>query len=228
MPELLPVFPPLQRGLRRLRLIFDTWYPWDLKKVRGKIRALKFRRLEMDDIEWCLKLYARNERCGVPESGRPLYEEYLESRDHLILIAEDSSGRVGTFGIHWADETTGYISYLLVDPGAHRSGVGTTLVLAATALLGAGGKEKYLMLTAFDGVIPFYRDLAFVRILSEKHEGKALHHLVHGPIPPLLIQDCIELLRSGGVDPGDLQLRVPFSKTPPLPGSLDTEEEFPY
>ncbi|RYD37115.1 MAG: GNAT family N-acetyltransferase, partial [Verrucomicrobiaceae bacterium] len=175
MPDVRPAFPAWQRGIRRLRLIFDTWYPWDLKKVEGKVRALKFRRMEMDDIEWCLKLYARNERCGVPESGRPQYEEYLESNDHLTLIAEDTSGRVGTFGIHWSDETTGYISYLLVDPGAHRSGVGTTMVLAAAAMLGVDDREKYLMLTAFDAAIPFYRHLAFARILTEKHEGKALH-----------------------------------------------------
>lgn len=228
MPERRHAFPAWQRGIRRLRLAFDTWYPWDLKKVGGKVRALKFRPLEMDDIDWCLKLYARNERCGVPESGRVLYEDYLESRDHRILIAEDSSGRVGTFGIHMADETTGYISYLLVDPGAQRSGVGTTMVLAAAVLLGVDEREKYLMLTAFDTALPFYIRLAFARILTEKHEGRPLHHLAHGPMPPMLIADYIEILRRGGVDPGDLKLRIPFSKTPALPGSLDTEEELPY
>jgi len=228
MPDIRPAFPVWQRGIRRLRLIFDTWYPWDLKKVGEKVRALKFRPLEMDDIEWCLKLYTRNERCGVPESGRPLYEEYLESRDHLILIVEDSTGRVGTFGIHMADETTGYISYLLVDPGAQRSGVGTTMVLAAAALLGVDEREKYLMLTAFDTAIPFYRRLDFARILTERHEGRPLHHLVHGPIPPMLIEDYIGILRLGGVDPADLRLHIPFSKTPALPASVDTEEESPY
>jgi ribosomal protein S18 acetylase RimI-like enzyme len=228
MPDISRTFPMLQRGIRRLRLVFETWYPWDLKKVGGKVRALKFRPLEMNDIDWCLKLYARNERCGVPESGRALYEEYLESRDHRILIAEDSSGRVGTFGIHMADETTGYISYLLVDPGAHRSGVGTTMVLAAAALLGVDDREKHLMLTAFDTALPFYTRLAFARVMTEKHEGRPLHHLAHGPMPPMLIADYIEILRRSGVDPADLRLRIPFSKTPALPGNLDTEEELPY
>ncbi len=228
MPEIRPSFPSWQRGIRRLRLIFDTWYPWNLKKVEGKVRALKFRPLEMADIDWCLRLYTRNARCGVPENGQSLYEEYLESREHLVLIAEDSGERVGTFGIHWSDDTTGYISYLLVDPGAQRSGVGTTMVLAAAALLGTGGPEKYLTLTAFDTAVPFYHRLAFTRILTEKHEGRPLHHLVHGPMPPMLIADYIGILRRGGVDPADLRLRIPFSKAPPLPANVDTEEELPY
>lgn len=227
MPDAQYAFPFWQRGIRRLRLVFDTWYPWNPKKVAGKVRALKFRPVEIADHEWCLKLYARNERCGIPKSGRPHYEEYLESRDHLVLIAEDAGERLGTFGIHWADETTGYISYLLVDPGAHRSGVGTTMVLAAAALLGIDHREKFLMLTAFDAVLPFYRTLGFGRIMTEKHEGKPLHHLAHGPMPPLLIFDCIEMLRRGGVNTDDLRLTVPFSKTPVLPGKIDTEAEFP-
>lgn len=224
MPDLRPAFPAWQRGIRRIRLIFETWYPWNHKRVVGRIRPLKFRRMVPEDHEWCLKLYSRNERYGVPESGRPLYEEYLESREHLVLIAEDADGRVGTFGIHRPDESTGYISYLLVDPGAHRSGVGTTLVLAAAALLELDRSEKYLMLTAFDGVRPFYRSLAFVSVQTELHEGKRLHHLVLGPLPPMLIGDCREMLSRGGVNTEDLRFHVPLSKTPVVPGNLDIEE----
>jgi ribosomal protein S18 acetylase RimI-like enzyme len=228
MPEHGHVFPAWQRGIRRLRLAFDTWYPWDLKKVGRKVRALRFRPLEIDDIEWCLKLYARNERYGVPKSGRVDYEEYLESKDHCILIAEDSSGRVGTFGIHMEDDTTGYVSFLLVDPGAQRSGVGTTLILAAAVMMGVGDREKYLVLTAFDTALPFYLRLAFAHVVTEKHEGKPLHHLAHGPLSPMLIADYGEILRRAGVDTRDLKLRIPFSKSPTLPGNLDTGEQLPY
>lgn len=214
MPDACPAIPAWQRGIRRLRLIFETWYPWDQRKVAGKIRPLKIRQLDESDIEWCLKLYNRNTRHGIPESGLPQYQEYLESNDHLILIAEEDGCRVGTFGIHLSDENTGYVSYLLVDPGAHRSGVGTTLILIATALLPTLDDEKYLMLTALDGARAFYRSLSFTCIHTEMHHGCPLYHLVLGPMPILLIKDCIEMLSVTGVNIRDLPTRIPRGACP--------------
>lgn len=228
MPELPPVFPAWQRGIRLLRLAFDTWYPWDQRKIEAKIRPLRFRRLEIEDIEWCLRLYNRNERFGVPGNGRADYEEYLESREHLVLIAEDNGVRLGTFGIHWSDEATGFISYLLVDPGAHRSGVGSTIVLAATTLLGFGLQEKYLMLNSFDEARPFYRSMAFVSIQTELHDRRPLHHLVLGPMPPLLIRDCFDMLVRNGVNPEDLKFRIPYSKPQSHPAAIEDPMDFHY
>lgn len=219
MHDAAPVFPALQRGLRRLRLIFDTWYPWDHKQVVKKIQPLVFRPLEERDIEWCEKLYIRNELCGIPENGRAGYSGYLRENSHLVLIAEASSGRVGTFGIHWSEEDVGFLSYVLVDPGAHRSGVGTTMLLAAIALLGTDAGEKCLVLNAFDSALGFYRKMGYIRVHSEDFHGRPLSYAALGPITAQLVVDCRGLLRNAGARLPDLSANIPFSPQPIFPAA---------
>ena len=211
MPEPAPDFPAWQRGLRWLRLAFDTWYPWDPRKVQGKLQPLVFRRLEERDIGWCEKLYARNERYGIPESGRSVYSGFLREDGHLVVIAEDAdAARVGTFGIHWSEEATGFLSYVLVDPGAQRSGIGTTMLLAAISLLGIDAREKHLVLNALDCSLGFYRKMGFVELHREIVAGQPLNYAVLGPLDPQLIADCRGLLRNAGARlPEDLSGQIP-------------------
>lgn len=210
MPEPAPVVPAWRRGLRRLRLAFDTWYPWDQRKVQSKLQPLVFRRLEERDIEWCEKLYARNERYGIPESGRSIYSGFLQENGHLVVIAEDAeAARVGTFGIHWSEEATGFLSYVLVDPGVQRSGIGATMLLAAISLLGIDKREKYLVLNALDCSLGFYRKMGFVELHREMVDGQPLNYAVLGPLDPQLIADCGALLRTAGARAPDLSADIP-------------------
>ena len=156
-----PRAPLWNKSVRGLRILYDTWYPWDQKKVLRKLRPLKIRKLVNNDIEWCERLYLVNEHHGVPAGNRENFSKYLRSDTCLILILEDSSGRLGTFGIYWYNEVIAYICYLLVDPAAQRQGIGTTAIIACISMMATDRNEKILFLSALETSIRFYRKMGF-------------------------------------------------------------------
>lgn len=219
MPEAPPRITGFQKFLRKARLFFDTWYPWDQKWLLRKLRPVKLRLLEHEDIEWCEKLYEMNERWGVPSYGREDYTDYLLSRKHVVVIAEDEHGRIGTFGIHRIDAQDAYVSYVMVDPGARRSGVGTTMMLAAIALLGTESSEQNIVLTAFPTSQPFYRKLGFASFHQESVKNQTLAYMALGPITIPLVCDCREMLANAKVTLPRLPFPLPIAESP-LPESM--------
>lgn len=214
MPER-PGVPVLQNVLRKIRLAFDTWYPWDPKWLSSKLQPLNLRTLEPGDIEWCEELYSRNERCGLPGFGRQFYTGYLGSPKHRVFIAEDDNGlRVGTFGMHRIDDEDSYVSFVMVEPELQKSGIGATMLTAAIALLEPKSSEQSIVLTALTTSMPFYAKLGYKSFHREEMRGEPLIYAGLGAISPPLIQDCRDLLSKAGATHPPFPIRLPIAESP--------------
>ncbi len=217
MPEIALEIPLLQKVLRKIRLTFDTWYPWDQRKVLSRLAPLTLRKLTEDDFEWCERLYHLNESFGIPADDKSFFHNYLRADDTLKLIAEDATGRVATFGLYWCEGHAGqigYLCYLLVDPGAHRKGIGTTLVISALSMLGIDRHDKYMALSALDPAIRFYRKLGFDSQVHGEIYGLKLNAAWLGPLEASLLLDCRNFLTKAGVKIPDLSAEIPVSAFP--------------
>lgn len=217
MPEDAPEFPFLQRALRKIRLVFDTWYPWDQRRIASRIVPLTIRRLEESDLAWCERLYHLNESFGVPPDRGSIFHDYLRSDDTLKLIAEDSGGRVATFGLYWyggREHHLGYLCYLLVDPGAHRKGIGTTLVISALSMLAVDRDAKFMGLSALDSALRFYRKLGFDSLEQGEEHGVKVNFALLGPLEVSLLWDCRRFLAEAGVKIPDLSAEIPSRTLP--------------
>lgn len=133
------------------------------------------------------------------------------------MIAEDASGPVGTFCLNWLNNEVAWLSYVLVDPSAHRSGVGTTMLLGGLSLLRQDGLQQYMMLGALESSLPFYQRLGFVYTGMDQTEGNPYLQAALGPISPRLVRDCDKLLRKAGAIVPDLRAEVPMESAMPLP-----------
>lgn len=198
MPEPVPAVSLWQRACRKLRLTFGLWYPWYQADVLAKIRPLTFRPFEPGDIPWCKDLYLRNEPHGLPEFGRENHSAYLGSGEYLIIIAEDRTGPIATFGMQRVDESQTFLCYVMVEPRVRKSGIGTTLLVAAVAMLGADIFSQNIILTALDNALPFYRKFGYVPFHRETVNGSPLNYAVLADITVPLIADCRKMLRSSG------------------------------
>lgn len=207
--------PLLEKGIRRIRLLFETWYPWNQKLIASRLQPVHIRKLTNDDIPWCEELYNRNDRYGVPKENYGDFQRYLRSNHQLVLIVEDGHGnRVGTFGLSWVNESVAVLTYLLIEPPGHAKGYGTTAVIAAISLLAKGAGDKILGIYALPHAIPFYRKFGF-RVLDDDHSsGFRLFIAVIEDISPLLIIDCVEMLSNAGVTLPDYSDEIPLTPVP--------------
>jgi ribosomal protein S18 acetylase RimI-like enzyme len=214
MHEDSPGTPLIQRALRKIRQAIDTRHPWEQKRLTEKLRPLQLRIFEPEDLKWCLELYTRNERCGLPAFGREIYAEYLESPKHLVFIAEDTSGRAGTFGIHRIDEENVYISFVMVDPAIQKSGIGTTMLTAAIALLEPKRTEQNIFLTANPRSMPFYRQLGYEEFHEEEMRDTKIIYACLGSLSASLIADCRDMLAGARVKFPAPPILLPIAESP--------------
>jgi len=203
--------------LRWLRLVYGTWYPWNHKAVLSRLRPLTFRPAREEDFAWCVSLLEQNEAHGVPANHGEKYLENLRSGTQITMIAEDATGPVGTFGLNWLNHEIAWLSYVLVDPTAHRSGVGTTMLLGSLSLLRRDGLRQYMMLGALETSLSFYQKLGFVYTGVDQTEGNPYLQAALGPISPRLVRDCDTLLKKAGAVLPDLRAEVPLATAPPFP-----------
>lgn len=213
MPKDILEIPLRLRALRGLRLAFGTWYPWDQSWLSGRLRPLAVREMEEDDIPWCIKLDEMTSRGAAPPIGQEDYPGYLESRKHIVFIAEDKSGRVGTFGLHRIDPEVACLSHLTVDPGARNSGVGATMLVCAIAMLETEIPEQDIISTTAAEALPFFRKLGFSRFYRELMAGKPSSYVGLSPITPALIMDCRAMLEKAGVTLPSIR-RIPVGEDP--------------
>jgi len=202
---------------RWLRLVSGTWYPWNHKAIRSRLRPLTFRPAREEDFAWCVSILEKNEAHGVPANHGERYLENLRFGRQMTMIAEDASGPVGTFCLNWLNNEVAWLSYVLVDPSAHRSGVGTTMLLGGLSLLRQDGLQQYMMLGALESSLPFYQRLGFVYTGMDQTEGNPYLQAALGPISPRLVRDCDKLLRKAGAIVPDLRAEVPMESAMPLP-----------
>jgi N-acetylglutamate synthase-like GNAT family acetyltransferase len=196
--------------IRWLQLLYGTWYPWNHKAVLSRLRPLTFRLAREEDFPWCVALLERNEAHGVPANHGESYLENLRSGKQITMIAEDASGPVGTFGLNWLNTEVAWLSYVLVDPRAHRSGVGTTMLLGSLSLLRRKGLQQYMMLGALETSLSFYQKLGFVFTGIDQTEGNPYLQAALGPISPMLVADCGKLLKKVGAVIPDLGVEIPL------------------
>jgi ribosomal protein S18 acetylase RimI-like enzyme len=216
-------FPAFQRALRGMRLFFDTWYPWEQKKIAPRVQPVHFRKIREDDYEWCERLHRRNQHHGVPAQTFDDFSGYLRSSENLVLIGEKGSERVVTFGVRWWDDETVFMSYLMVDPGVHRTGVGTTAVLAALSLMKGAKDQRRLLLSAVDTSINFYRKLGFQTLGAGEEDGLRGITAALGALPPLLIHDCGRMVARAGGSVENVTREIPVGppkKRKPQPNPL--------
>ena len=200
-----------------LRLVLRAQYPWDHRAIRSRLRPLTFRPAVEEDYPWCVDLLEKNEAHGVPANHRESYLGNLRSGTQITMIAEDATGPVGTFALSRMNERTAWLSYVMVDPSLHRSGVGTTMLLGSLSLLRQEGLKQYLMLGALETSLAFYERLGFVFTGIDQTEGNQYLQAQLGPISPRLVRDCNKLLREAGVILPDVQSEIPFAASVPLP-----------
>lgn len=194
---------------RWLRLVPRPRYPWDHRAVRSRLRPLTFRPACEDDYDWCVSLLEKNEAYGVPANHRESYLTHLRSGTQITMIAEDEAGPVGTFAMNWLDEETAWLSYVLVDPRAHRNGIGTTMLLGSLSLLRREGLGQYLMLGALESSLPFYQRFGFVFTGIDQTEGNPYLQAQLGPISPKFVRDCDKLLQKAGAVLPDMSASIP-------------------
>jgi GNAT superfamily N-acetyltransferase len=133
------------------------------------------------------------------------------------MIAEDETGPIGTFGLNWMNDDVAWLSYVLVDPSIHRSGVGTTMLLGSLSLLRQNGSHQYLMLGALESSLPFYERLGFVFTGMDQTDGNPYLQAALGPISPRLVRDCDKLLRKAGAILPEPRAEVPMEHAVSLP-----------
>jgi N-acetylglutamate synthase-like GNAT family acetyltransferase len=217
-----------RRGVRSIRRLADTWYPWNQKKLQKRLQPLVFRQVEDTDLRWCHEMLRRNESSGVPPNGWQEYHEYITSGESLTVVAENAAGvRVGTFGLHWLNETVCWLSYVLVEPDSHRGGIGSTMLIAALSLLKRTGPDQMLMLAALETSERFYRQFGFISLgIDAGRKDFVSIQLLLGPICPLLVMDCSAMLTSAAATIPDLSgmipLRVPSAPLIPEPSPSTT------
>ena len=212
-----------RRGVRSIRRLADTWYPWDQKRLQKRLQPLVFRQVEDTDLRWCHEILKRNEAAGVPPNGWQEYHEYITSGESLTVVAENATGgRVGTFGLHWLNENVCWLSYVLVDPDSHREGIGSTMLIAALSLLRRTGPDQMLMLAALETSEKFYRKFGFTSLgIDSGRKDFVSIQLLFGPICPLLVADCSAMLRTAGAAVPDISGMIPLRipQVPPVPES---------
>jgi GNAT superfamily N-acetyltransferase len=181
------------------KLLWWLRYPWPRSAIEGRILPLRFSVCPPERISECLSLFQRNEPHGVPSDDRECYRSGLQDGRFLTLIVEEGERLVGTFGIHYTPmRYEAWLCYVLVNPDDHRRGVGTTMLLAALALLPENQSEFSLWIAALPTAAGFYYRLGFVRLGEFEHSSGQLHQVASLRVTFEMISSCRAWLKAAG------------------------------
>jgi GNAT superfamily N-acetyltransferase len=196
------------------RLLWRLRHPWLPSSIQGRLRPLRFSVCREEHIPDCVRLFMRNESHGVPPGQRGNYREALQEGSVLTLVAESPSGVVGTFGLQYGYQPeVVWICYVLVNPEQHRHGIGTTMLLAALALLPRGHAPLSLAIAALPSALPFYERLGFVRLTENPTTNEDGHPLaVLGSVTEAMSRECRGILQSASVALPQQPLFIPTAK----------------
>lgn len=113
----------------------------------------------------------------------------------LTVVAEHQGRLIGTFGLHHG-ETPDIVAfcYLLVDPELHQSGIGTTLFLAALAMLPERPESFSVRISALPKATNFYRRFGFQFLGRDEAPEGEFCFFAHLPVSCAVVGRCRALL----------------------------------
>lgn len=146
-------------------------------RIHERLQPLRFSYCPEERHAECVSLLERNVPHGVPEGEADAYLSSLRAAGIRTIIAEDADGQlVGTFGlgrVHGINDF--WLSYVLVAPERHRRGIGTTLVIAAMAMLPENEGDLRLFMAALPAAVEFHAPFGFSFFKDRPHrEGVVL------------------------------------------------------
>lgn len=195
------------------KLLWSLRYPWPRSAIEGRIRALRFSVCSEDRFTECMDLHMRNEPHGVPSDHRERYLGALRGGSVLTLVAEDNGQLVGTFGIQYGSLPNSFcLCYMMASPDHHRRGIGTTMFLAALALLPEGHPELTLCISALPTAADFYYRFGFRRLGELPHSSGQMHQVAILPVTSAMSHSCREWLSAAGATLPNSLYEIPFEK----------------
>jgi GNAT superfamily N-acetyltransferase len=175
-------------------------YPWPRSAIEGRIRPLRISLCTEEHFEKCVALFVENESHGVPSEHRASYASKLADGNIRTLLVEDGDKPVGTFGVQYGSmPNTYWLCYMLVCPECHRKGVGTTMFLAALALLPEDHSGPTLWISALPAAVSFYSRLGFQFVGEHQYPDGGVYQLARMNISPEMSRSCRRWLAAAGV-----------------------------
>jgi GNAT superfamily N-acetyltransferase len=179
--------------------LFGLLHPWSRADVDRWLQPVDIRIAGEADFECCLDLYDANVPHGVPIAHREIYAETLRSGQVLTFVAHQNLRPVGTFEIHQPTDELFWLSYMLVDPAYHRTGIGATMFIAALGVLTGIEKDAVLMFSALPTAVEFYERLGCERGQSmEDKTGQMCYYMRLSGITSVLANRCHKLVTKRG------------------------------
>ncbi|KAI1694045.1 acetyltransferase (GNAT) family domain-containing protein [Ditylenchus destructor] len=149
--------------LERLRQFLAEKYRFRIPIRADVLPRCTIRLLEEKDFATCESIYLLNEPGRFPQGLFPHFADWLRNGKTLMLIAE-VDGQIRGFGGVNAQEEDGkhfvWLSFGMVHPDHHRTGFGTTLLLARLALAESRHDRCTALLTTTGAPKPFTADSA--------------------------------------------------------------------
>lgn len=206
-------------NIRPLMIALLQWVVWSLRyprprsAIEGRIRPLRISLCTKERFGDCMALHERNEEHGVPSDHRERYLSTLGGHDVLTLIATDGDHVVGTFGVQYGAPVNTYcLCYLMVSPERHRQGIGTTMLLAALALLPEDHPELTLCISALPTAADFYYRFGFRRVGEHQHSSGQMHQLAVLPVTSAMSHTCRVWLAAAGAKLPSSTYEIPMEK----------------
>jgi RimJ/RimL family protein N-acetyltransferase len=202
----------------------DQWwklqYPWPRSALK-KLRPLKISVCPTDRLSECERLFEQNIPHGLPAYHLSEYSNIIRSGTLLVLIVEDGETLVGTFSLtRYSGISQISLSYVLVDPKHHRSGVGTTIFFASVAMLSNEKSRLVLGITALPTSEPFYQKLGFSNLgTMEDSEGQTVQ-IAYVYIWPGMAEECHRWLGKAGARLEAYGSAIPTIEPPEQNGKL--------
>lgn len=192
------------------RLVQSLRYPWPPSAIAGRIRPLQFSLFTSERVGECIALFEDNVVHGVPPDHREQYLDTLGSGQVLTLMVEDGGQIVGTFGVQYGSVPNSLcLCYMMAAPEQHRQGIGTTMFLAALALLPKNHRELSLCISALPKAAGFYYRLGFRRVGEHRDSSGEMHQLAVLRVTSGMSQGCRISLEAAGATLPDASYEIP-------------------
>lgn len=136
--------------------------PVDRPRVFRRLLPLDFTVVTPAEHDACLALHKASETDYLPSAHRPIFQEALESRSLLMLLARREDRIVACCGLQQNADSLFWLCYGLVHPAHRNQGVGTTLFFVRMGLLSRVATPVFTVgMSAIATNFPFYARLGF-------------------------------------------------------------------
>jgi GNAT superfamily N-acetyltransferase len=128
-----------------------------------------FKCYSTSDREICLVFFDANCPEFFAPNERRDYEQFLECSPEGYEICLLKGKPVGAYGLCTADNSSAILTWVLLDPGFQRMGIGSAMILRAIKKAGTAGKRR-IEINASHLSAPFFARFG-AEILSETKHG---------------------------------------------------------